>query len=296
MRLDKEKVKDESKKATDEVFLALGGKIFFSSVEPMKSRSKFPRRGYGEFVSELVAFARKAHDLADLWTGEGAVVALATKIRTIYGFGGKGFRMKEIILDLAEVTKAECPDVAQQLVDFGVVGPGPRRTLNFVFNRRWFDNARDQSPAAETMYLEELREFQAYLMAKTEVPELKTLNLLGVQFALCEASKYIFYLRYEAGQLYAPSSRDFELALQEVSEAEKERLRGIWAYWEQDGETGIMDIYTPTIASESSTLPNTPEDTREKRIHYHRIMCRIRQQVGTIGSGGDVAVDLLCAE
>ena len=58
-------------------------------------------------------------------------------MRTVYGFGGKGFRMKEIVLDLAEVTKDECPAIAQQLVDFGVVGPGPRRTLNFVFNRRF---------------------------------------------------------------------------------------------------------------------------------------------------------------
>ena len=150
--------------------------------------------------------------------------------------------MKEIIIDLAEVTKADCHDVTQQLVDFGVVGPGPGWTLNCVFDRRWFDNERDQSPAAEMMYLEELREFQAYLLAKTDFNELKTLNLLGVQFALCEASKYIFCLRYEAGQLYTPSSREFELVLQEVSEAERERLRGIWAYWGQDDETGIMDI------------------------------------------------------
>ena len=150
--------------------------------------------------------------------------------------------MKEIVLDLAEVTKQECPGVAQQLLDFGVVGPGPRRTLNFVFNRRWFDNEYDRTPAAETMYLEELREFQAYLVAKTEVAELKCLNLLGTQFALCEASKYFFYLRYEAGQLYKPNSRDFELALQEVSEAERERLRGIWAYWEDDDRAGNMDM------------------------------------------------------
>ena len=84
------------------------------------------------------------------------------------------------------------------------------------------------------MYLEKLREFQAYLVAKTEVAELKSLNLLGTQFALCEASKYFFYLRYEAGQLYQPSSRDFELALQEVKVAEARRLQAIWLYWEMD--------------------------------------------------------------
>ena len=44
---------------------------------------------------------------------------------------------KEIVLDLAEMTRAEQPAIEEELLDFGVVGPGPRRTLNFVFNRRW---------------------------------------------------------------------------------------------------------------------------------------------------------------
>ena len=32
-----------------------------------------------------------------------------------------GFRMKEIVLDLAEATKEECPAISEQLLDFGVV-------------------------------------------------------------------------------------------------------------------------------------------------------------------------------
>ena len=128
--------------------------------------------------------------------------------------------------------------MSQQLLDFGVVGPGPRRALNFIFNWRWFDNEYDRSPVAERMYLEELREFQIYLFSRTDVPELKSLNLLGVQFALCEASKYFFYLRYESGPIYKPSSRSFELTLHEVLEAEMERLRGIWSYWEEDDKMG----------------------------------------------------------
>jgi len=35
--------------------------------------------------------------------------------------------MKEIVLDLAEVTRDQFPSVQHELVDFGVVGPGPRR-------------------------------------------------------------------------------------------------------------------------------------------------------------------------
>ncbi len=40
---------------------------------------------------------------------------------------------------------------------------------------------------SQAMYIEELREFKAFLVEITEVAELQSLNLLGVQFALCEA-------------------------------------------------------------------------------------------------------------
>ena len=41
----------------------------------------------------------------------------------------------------------------------------------------------------------ELRDFREFLVANTVVEELRGLNLLGIQFALCEASKWLFYLR-----------------------------------------------------------------------------------------------------
>ncbi len=88
--------------------------------------------------------------------------------------------MKEILLDLVEVTRAEISDIDDQLVDFGVVGPGPRRVLNWINGRRWFDNDQDASPAAERMYLEELKHFRAYMTRHTGVLELQSLNLLGV--------------------------------------------------------------------------------------------------------------------
>ena len=56
-------------------------------------------------------------------------------------------------------------------------------------------------------------------------------NLWSVQ--RCEASKYFFYLRYESGPIYKPSSRDFELVLREaVSDADRSRIASIWNYWE----------------------------------------------------------------
>jgi len=53
------RVSDESKKAADATFLMLGGRVFFLHVEPMKSRSKSQRRGWGELASELTFFCQK---------------------------------------------------------------------------------------------------------------------------------------------------------------------------------------------------------------------------------------------
>ena len=59
--------------------------------------------------------------------------------------------------------------------------------------RSRFDNEYDRTPACEANYLAELREFRTYLKQHTDLAELKGLNLLGIQFALCEASKYRLY-------------------------------------------------------------------------------------------------------
>ena len=136
-------------------------------------------------------------------------------------------RFRQKALDLHKKGASDTPGAPRQLT-----GGLPQET-----RVGWFDNEYDRSPSAESMYLEELREFQFYLVSKTDVAELKKLNLLGVQFALCEASKYFFYLRYESGGLYKPSSRNFDLTLQEVSDVERERLRGIWSYWEDDDKS-----------------------------------------------------------
>ena len=40
------------------------------------------------------------------------------------------------------------------------------------------------------MYVEELREFRTFLRGNTDIPELRNLNLLGVQFSLCEDTYY----------------------------------------------------------------------------------------------------------
>ena len=55
-----------------------------------------------------------------------------------------------------------------------------------------------------------------------------------MQFALCEGSKYLFFLRYEAGPIYKPSTRDFEVELKDFAPSDAERLYVIWDYWEKE--------------------------------------------------------------
>ncbi len=59
---------------------------------------------------------------------------------------------------------------------------------------------------------------------------------------MCEPSKYFFYVRYESGSLYKPSTRDFELVIKDISESNAARLMSIWWYWEdEDDEPCVMD-------------------------------------------------------
>ena len=52
--------------------------------------------------------------------------------------------------------------------------------------------------------------------------------------ALCEASKWIFFLRYESGPVYRPSCRDnVAPTLVEIDPEAVIRLRSIWTYWEE---------------------------------------------------------------
>ncbi len=65
-------------------------------------------------------------------------------------------KTQEILLDLVEVTRDEIRDM-------------------------------DASPTAERMYVDELRDFRGFLIERTAIDDLRSLNLLGVQFALCSA-------------------------------------------------------------------------------------------------------------
>ena len=74
--------------------------------------------------------------------------------------------------------------------------------------------------------------------------------------ALCEASKYIFFLRYESGPVYRPTDRETVLSLKEVDGAEATRLRAIWTYWEGT-------VMNEAVAGEEGAEASEGEDESE---------------------------------
>ena len=136
--------------------------------------------------------------------------------------------MKEVLLDLVEMAPLCAPAAQKGIVDFGVVGPGPRRTLNYVANRYWFDNEEQATPASQQMYVEELRDFQRYLVATCRLQELHGLNLLGVQFGLCKASKYLYHLEFERGAKYVAGVRSGVVAFREFEDGDVLDMRAVW--------------------------------------------------------------------
>ena len=85
IRIHAGRLAEESKQALTEVFLKLDGAVFFTGMEPQKSRAKCPRRGWGELVSELVDFAGRVKALAIVWRRERGVENLAREMRKISG-------------------------------------------------------------------------------------------------------------------------------------------------------------------------------------------------------------------
>ena len=67
--------------------------------------------------------------------------------------------------------------------------------------------------------------------------------------------------RYGSGSVYRPSSRDFDLALEEVKAADAVRLQAIWTYWEQEARDNI--IRAPVLSH-----PAPPHRTKQYPTAY----------------------------
>ena len=90
--------------------------------------------------------------------------------------------------------------------------------------------------------------------------------------------------------MYRPSSRDFELTLEEVKAPDAVRLQAIWTYWEQEARPSKIQLeppvlfhpapphrthrskQVPTACQEDDAAPEA-EETMEDELHPdHRVL------------------------
>ena len=81
---------------------------FAACVNPMRRRSETPSQGYCELCLDILAFAGLARDMVDkFWTScarsDDAVQSLLDDMMSVPGFGGSGFRSKELLCDFVDM-------------------------------------------------------------------------------------------------------------------------------------------------------------------------------------------------
>lgn len=133
----------------------------------------------------LTPFHRATPTMAKI-AEQGSFEKLATYMRQLPGFGGTGFMTKEVISDfiLATRHKIDWTD----LMTWSPVGPGARRGVNRLMGRDADIKINDATA------LRELREIATALAPRLEpwMPQFgQSLDLHGIQFAMCEVDKYL---------------------------------------------------------------------------------------------------------
>ena len=83
--------------------------------------------GWEELLQDIVIMAASGRTIAEAYLAEGCqqpATAFSDHVKCCPGFAGKGFRMKEILLDLAEMTKQRVPLIDNSLLSWHVRMPG----------------------------------------------------------------------------------------------------------------------------------------------------------------------------
>ena len=150
LRLDSTGVAVANFEVLDAVLLRCGGDVFGDFVNPMRKRKKeLKEAGWWDLYVELEAIAAEALRLAEsffscLQSSEdpgSCVETLLSSLQEISGFGGSGFRAKEILCDVLDnaaifLTTAEAIVVQEAYMEVMVIGVGPCRVCNWLYNKR----------------------------------------------------------------------------------------------------------------------------------------------------------------
>ena len=115
----------------DEFAASVSGNLFGTYVNPQRTRSMHKEIGYQELIGELVRLAAVVLQLASLLLESVSIRDFMCKLMRVGGYGGTGFRAKEILMDLMDNLQLWCHDDtgAKLLSQYS-----PCRTVNWLLN------------------------------------------------------------------------------------------------------------------------------------------------------------------
>ena len=93
--------------------------------------------------------AHEARDMAKNFLASHNVQKLLEHIMRVPGYRGSGFRAKECLVDILEnsreiIGESRWPSVWEQICVIVVIGVGPVRTINWIFNRPFYVEHREE--------------------------------------------------------------------------------------------------------------------------------------------------------
>jgi len=156
----------------DLFFIKSRCQIFGTYVNPMRTRAKDPVSGYLLLVRDLAAVAEQARTIADASLKKYSVRSLLESVRGISGYGGSGFRAKELVNDVVDnlvlggfVNEGSLvrDSIRAEWMNVTVIGIGPCRTVNYMFG--YFFNMYEDMAANSKwdLYVELLEYTAAYI-------------------------------------------------------------------------------------------------------------------------------------
>ena len=131
----------------DTLFVKARGEIFGTFVNPMRVRNRDPMAGYLALIKDCITIAERAMLMASSFLERFDVSELMERMRAVPGYGGTGFRAKEVVSDLVDnlVPAGFVADgsVAHEQIKkdwhrVTVIGVGPCRTVNYLFGYNFF--------------------------------------------------------------------------------------------------------------------------------------------------------------
>jgi hypothetical protein len=194
-------------KLLHQFYIDVGGDVFGEYVQPMRDRASLEGRdGYCKLYIDIVRMAHEAMVLASNFFMHFSVPLRLADLRKIKGYGGSGFRAKEVLVDCIDnvfdmLTPDEVVIVTESYRTALVIGVGPCRSVNWLFGRPFYFNEEVRGLAKEELYEPALQYIIQWLQQHHKALYGHR-TYLCICYELCEFSKALLDIYLGAGRPY----------------------------------------------------------------------------------------------